>query len=141
MTMKQPFRADRTEAIATCVPTSDYRPCWRTWRIVVPLLTLLFLIAPAALSAPNRGPMPASIAPPATMPVQAGVHRACPPPDLCPTIALAQALPRLPSPLFLPLALAVLVLAMHWRHRMPTVARDWWWPPGRRRALLQVFLI
>jgi hypothetical protein len=140
MKMIQTFRADRTDAMATRVPINDRRACWLAWRIAVPVLTLLFVVYPAIMSIPDHGPMPGAIAPTAAMPVQAGVHESCPPADLCPAVAIEQALPRLPAPPLLLLATVVLFLAMRWQRHTPTHQRDWW-PPGPRRALLQVFLI
>ena len=127
---------------ATRLPIEGRRSCWLAWRIAVPVLMLLFVVSPAIMGIPDHGPMPAFVvAPTATEPVQAGVHESCPPAGLCPDVVIEQALPRLPASPLLPLTLIVLVLALHWQRRTPTVARDWWWPPGRRRALLQVFLI
>jgi hypothetical protein len=128
--------------MATRLPIEGRRPCWLAWRIAVPVLTLLFVVYPAIMSIPGHGPMPGSIAPLATVPVQAGgVHESCPPADLCVNAAVEQALPRLPVPPLLLLAPVVLFFATRWQRHTPTHQRDWWWPPGPRRALLQVFLI
>lgn len=56
--------------------------------------------------------------------------------------AIAQAAPRLPIPPIIVLALMAL-LYLAWRKPPVPVRRngDWCWPFGRRRALLQVFLI
>lgn len=140
----QPFRADRTEAMATRVPIEDRQsrqPRWPTWRIAVPILTLLFVLYPAVMVIPRHGPMPASIAATESMPAQGSVRESCPPIDLCAAVAVEQALPRLPVPPLLLFALVVVLLAMRWQHRAPARRREWWWPPNRRRALLQVFLI
>jgi hypothetical protein len=147
MTAIQPLRADRTDAIATRVPSEDRearqprQSRWPIWRVAVPVLTLLFVLYPAVMIIPRHGPMPASIAATEPVPIQGGVRESCPPIDLCAAVAVEQALPRLPIPPLLLLSLAVIVLAMHRRYRAPARHRDWWWPPNRRRALLQVFLI
>ena len=55
---------------------------------------------------------------------------------------VAQALPRLPVPPLLLLAFVVVVVfATRGFTRLRTAPHDWLWPPERRRAFLQVFLI
>ena len=107
----------------------------------MPVLTLLFVLYPAVMALPRHGPVIAPIAPRETLPIQRGVRETCPPVDLCVGVAVEQALPRLPVPPLLLLALVVLVLARQWQRRAPVRPRDWWWPPDWRRAFLQVFLI
>jgi hypothetical protein len=141
MTMNHACRRDRTGAITICVPIEDRQPIWPIRRLMVPILTLVFVLFPAVMAIPHHGPVFAPIASSAIITVQGGVREACPPVDLCVGAAVEQALPRLPTSPLLLLALVVLVLAMHRQHRAPVCERGWWWPPNRRRALLQVFLI
>jgi hypothetical protein len=48
---------------------------------------------------------------------------------------------RLPAAPFLLLALFLTGLPVIRQMRERAIPRDWSWPPGRRRAFLQVFLI
>ncbi|GEM_PF-2887431 len=127
--------------MATLSPVKDRPSRWRTGRIAVPVLTLFFVFAPAMMVFPRHEQGSASTADTRLALMQVGVHETCPPLNRCVDATIEQALPRLPSPPLLLLALAVLVLAVRWQHHTPARQRDWWWPPGPRRALLQVFLI
>lgn len=114
----------------------SYRPAWR---LVVAALALAFQIYPALMGTPRHDPPAPSAA--ETVPVQTHVGDTCPPVDFCRFTAMEQALPRLPVPPLLLLTLGVILFAVRWQPRQPVARCDWWWPPDRRRALLQVFLI
>ncbi len=126
--------------MATPMPVENNRP---GWRIVICGLALLFVVFPAIMNLPSHEP---TVAPAATtefaqLPASAGIKDTCPPVDLCTLAAVEQALPRLPIPPLPLLTLVTLVLALRWQPRVPAPHRDWWLPPDRRRAFLQVFLI
>lgn len=140
MAVMQPVRKDQSDSIATHSPIADHRPRWLTWRVAVPLLTLLFVLYPAVMPIP-RHELANAAATAQNVPAQTGVTESCPPIDLCVNPAVEQALPRLPATPLLLLAAVVLFLATRWQRQTSNLQRDWWWPPGPHRALLQVFLI
>ena len=127
--------------IASNAPVEDHQYSWLTWRIAVPVLTLLFVLYPAVMPPPP--PVGAMAFPPVAhaTPMQARESDSCPPADRCGIATVEQALPRLPVPPALLFAFVVTVFAVRWQPRPPAVRHGWWWPPDRRRALLQVFLM
>lgn len=127
--------------IAPDTPVEDHQPRWLLWRILVPVLTLLFVVYPAVMPPPPHGGMMAVAAPAETLPMQARAAETCPPKDMCGIATVEQALPRLPVPPTLLLAFIVILFTVRWPVRPLTVRQVWWWPPDRRRALLQVFLM
>jgi hypothetical protein len=108
--------------------------------ITVALIVAMFVLCPTAMTTPRHSsflPRPSTS--------QTALPRSCIE-GTCHEAARAiramvtHVLLRLPAiALLLTLLLAVLPLAMPMRVRARL--RDWWWPPGRRRALLQVFRI
>lgn len=127
--------------IATDATVENRQRRWLIWRIAVPLLTLLFVVYPAVMPPPPHEGAMAFTSLPKVISMQTHVRGACPPVDLCQSVAVVQALPRLPVPPPLLLALVVVVFAVWWQPRQRAERSDWWWPPDRRRALLQVFLM
>jgi hypothetical protein len=122
-------------------PVEDHQPRWLLWRILVPVLTLLFVVYPAVMPPPPQAGMIVVTTPAEAPPMQARATDSCPPMDMCGIATVEQALPRLPVPPTLLLAFIVILFAVRWPVR-PLIARQvWWWPPDRRRALLQVFLM
>jgi len=108
---------------------------------IAAVLVFAFAIFPAVMGPP---PPPGASAPAAaTETGLAGteLRDTCPPGDHCHSATVEQALPRLPIPALALVALIALVTAAWPKLRRPPVMREWWLPPGRRRALLQVFLI
>ncbi len=124
------------------IPNTEARSPWQARQIAVVALTLVFVFLPALMSIPPpRPPMGFHTAPP-MMPMQARAKETCPPGDHCGEAFVAQALPRLPVPPLLLLALVVVVVfATRGFTLLRTAPHDWLWPPDRRRAFLQVFLI
>jgi len=114
---------------------------WPTWRIVVAALAVAFLFAPAAIVTPHHtnatAPIPASH----TKPVQPCVGSMCSQTVISIRAAVEQASLRLPiTPLLLLVTIALICIV--WQQSDTRTSRaDGWWPLGRRRALLQVFLI
>ncbi|MHB8645931.1 MAG: hypothetical protein ACYDAR_09115 [Thermomicrobiales bacterium] len=141
MTVIQPLQRNQTDAIAMRVPVNGRASRWENWRVAVSVLMFMFVLSPAIPFIPRPDMARAFIGSAQPTPGSTGVTESCPPIGRCVVKAVEQALPRLPVPPLLPLALLVLVLAVQWRDRPPAIERDWWPPPGRRRALLQVFLI
>ncbi len=127
--------------MATSLSVEDHRSRWHIGRITICGLALLFVVFPAIMDIPPHEQMTAPVATTENAPAQLGIKGTCPPIDLCKDVTVEQALPRLPVPPLPLFALVMLILAMRWQPRAPTPQRDWWLPPDRRRALLQVFLI
>jgi hypothetical protein len=127
--------------IASNAPVEDRRPRWLLWRIAVPFLTLLFVVFPAVMPPPPHAGTMAVAAPAETVPMEARTTGSCPPMDMCGIATVEQALPRLPVPPALLFAFIVIAFAVRWPHRPLAMRHVWWWPPDRRRALLQVFLM
>lgn len=129
-------------SITTITPVEDHRSRWLLWRIVVPVLTLLFVVYPAVMPPPPHPGMGLFTAPAeAAIPMQARTTDSCPPMDMCGITTVEQALPRLPIPPALLITFVVILFAAQ-RPLRPLAARYVWWrPPDQRRALLQVFLI
>jgi hypothetical protein len=129
------------KTIATSTPVEDCQSRWLTWRIAVPILTLLFILYPAVMPPPPHEGMVALPLLTTTVPVRVRGADTCPPMGLCPDSAVEQALPRLPVPPALLLAFVVVILAVRWQPRPLPTRHGWWWPTDRRRALIQIFLI
>lgn len=127
--------------IANAATVENRQRRWLIWRIVVPALTLLFVVYPAVMPPPPHAGAMGLISLPKSIPVHVQVRGACPPAEVCAVTTVVQALPRLPVPPSLLLALAVVVFAVRWQPRHRAEHHEWWWPPDRRRALLQVFLM
>lgn len=110
-------------------------------RFVVALLVGAFVLFPAVMTIPRHPPF---------LPRPAASHTALPRSCIegtCQEAAryiraiVKHVLVRLPAAPLLALALLIAVLPLATPLSMRIRSRDWWWPPGRRRALLQVFLI
>ncbi len=127
--------------IVAIAPAEKRQPRWLFWRVVVPALTLLFVVYPAVMPPPPHKEAGAFAAAPEIIPTQARATDTCPPMDKCGIATVEQALPRLPVPPALLLMFVVVLFAVRWQPRPPAARCGWWWPPDRRRALLQVFLI
>lgn len=121
---------------------------WRSgWRHVVMALTLVLFVHQVVMVTPLRTTMPimavtnqpSNFSMPCDSVCPSGIISLCIPGRIC---AGAEAtLTRLP---ITPLLLLALLIAMLMAIRTPILAfrrEHWLWPPDRRRALLQVFLI
>jgi hypothetical protein len=129
------------KSIAPDAPVEDHQRRWLLWRIAVPVLTLLVVVYPALMPPPPGKDAGALAIPAKTAPTQARGTDTCPPVDMCAIATIEQALPRLPVPPALLLAFIVTLFAVRWPLNPLSVRQVWSWPPDRRRALLQVFLL
>jgi hypothetical protein len=122
-------------------PHAIHRGRWPLACAMAAVVVLAFALFPAVMGPPPPPGTSAPVAATETGSAVTGVQDTCPPGDHCHSATVEQALPRVPIPAPSLIALVALVTVAWRRPRVPPVAREWWLPPGRRRALLQVFLI
>lgn len=121
--------------------TGDCQARWLTWRIVAVLFAVTFLFAPAAIITPRHADTTAPAASNQAAPVEPCVGSTCSQALISIRAAVEQAALRVPVPPLLLLATVMLVCAVWQRPYTPTACADRWWPLGRLRSLLQVFLV
>ena len=110
-------------------------------RLAATLLVGAFVLFPAVMTIPRHPPLLPRSAASHTALSRSCIEGTCQEAARYIRAIVKHVLLRLPAPPLLALALLLAVLPL----AIPLCARarprDWWWPPGRRRALLQVFLI
>lgn len=110
-------------------------------RIAVALLVGAFALLPAILPFPHHPP---PFPPPKsaqTAPAHACIEGACHEAVRCIQDLVKHVVLPSPAPSLLVLALLLAIVPLARQLCVRIRPRDWWWPPDRRRAFLQVYLI
>jgi hypothetical protein len=98
------------------------------------------VLLPALMAITRHGPLP----PPhvvARAAPRSCIEGTCHEAERCIQAVMKRVILRPPAPVPPLVALLLVALPVAWQARSRVRPPDWWWPPDRRRAFLQVFLI